>query len=160
MEKLIIIPPLELGNNENILITSKYGERKVRGRKGFHHGLDLVKTDGKNKMVARIVNPFEKAVVLWTKNSPSAGKTVILLDMVNSQRDCRVFGVFCHLDLWYDEVSSVLSQGEVFAMMGNTGRSYGAHLHFGLALVEDKDFTDLGKLLGGFYSVDPQEYGL
>lgn len=159
---IIKVSPIEVQNTgEKHFITSPYGERIVKRTKGFHHGVDLVRYDGKHKMISRIINPFEKAVVIHTKEYSRAGKAVILLDISeNCKRDFRVFGIFCHLEKWYDGLSSVLSQGEAFALMGNTGHSIGAHLHFGLCIVDKKDFIDLGGLITGLFSVNPVEWGL
>ena len=161
---LIKQSPLLLEQGQTTKITSPFGMRTIKGKTKMHSGVDLVGYNGSYMFTTAIINPFDKAVIVKTykhgRVTWTAGKTIIIMSLDEVERDYRVFAIFCHLAKIYDSPFSVLKKREVIGYMGNTGRSAGAHLHFGFAIVKDKDFANIGKLISGKYAVDPVKWGL
>lgn len=123
------------------VVTSPYGQRSS----GWHGGIDLVGNNGSYN-VLDYVCAKDKGVV------------------VNVRKDCQGFegngsyGNFIHIDHLngystvyahlspnevYVNVGETVEEGQVIGYMGNTGHSYGGHLHFEVRYGNEKiDPTD------------------
>ncbi|MBQ7821184.1 MAG: M23 family metallopeptidase [Clostridia bacterium] len=109
----------------DVKITSKYGYRTLKGVTGFHGGLDLV--GSKTDEVVSVTN----GVVLWSqivtdKNNPTWqwGNYVA----VSGDDGNTVY--YCHLSERKVKAGQRVTAGDVIGIMGNTGYSFGKHLHF------------------------------
>lgn len=104
-------------------ISSKYGNRThpVTGAtKRFHNGIDIAGPIG-----APIVSPADGEVV-ETYETEFGGLTLIInLDNGMQSR-------MCHLNKILVKKHQSVKEGQLIAECGNTGRSTGPHLHFGL----------------------------
>lgn len=117
-----MILPIEKGD---IKITSKYGERSLYGTLGFHSGLDIVGVSSDN--VVSVTN----GTVLWSqmvtdKNNPTWewGNYVAVM----GDDGCTLY--YCHLDIRKVTKGDKVKAGDIIGVMGNTGYSFGKHLHF------------------------------
>lgn len=117
-----MILPIEKGN---IKITSKYGERILYGVPGFHSGLDIVGASSDN--VVSVTN----GTVLWSqmvtdRNNPSWewGNYVAVM----GEDGCTIY--YCHLAKRCVKQGDRVKAGDLIGVMGNTGYSFGKHLHF------------------------------
>lgn len=104
----------------NARITSKFGYRTnpVSGKYGFHTGLDLAAEEG---------TPVSAAFygrVVETGSSDVWGNYVL---MEHSESFATYY---CHLSEIYVNEGAVIRQGETIGLVGSTGWSTGAHLHF------------------------------
>lgn len=108
----------------NARITSKFGWRVLNGRKEWHQGIDLASpTPGKKVDVfASRDGKVIRVGVLGTY-----GKIVMLEHNVNGN---RYETNYAHLDSSCVKLGQVIKQGQKIGVMGNTGGSYGVHLHF------------------------------
>jgi hypothetical protein len=108
---------------QNGTIHSTFGEPRSDH---FHNGVDISSIDKK-------VYPVKdgKLIFLWDKSLfpleqyPGVGNYCIL------EHNKQEKSLYVHLDNGIS-MSDNYTAGDSFAIMGNTGRSYGTHLHFGI----------------------------
>lgn len=93
--------------------TSHFGPRRRR----FHYGVDLAQPTGKD-----IYAMFD-GVVRISKYNKSYGNLVII------RHDNGLETYYAHMSVRYARVGKRVKAGEVIGLCGNTGRSYGSHLH-------------------------------
>lgn len=120
IDKMFIFP----FNNPDVPITSDYGWRMLSGRKNLHTGIDLG---------ASCQTPILAAAdgeVMLVKEDPrnctSCGYgNYIILKHRNGYRT-----IYAHLTKIKVEMNQVMTAGQVIGTVGNTGHSFGCHLHF------------------------------
>lgn len=126
-------------------VTSKFGNRSG----GFHGGLDLgAATRGK---VGDPIYSVQAGVVRRKKNDPSGYGNYLVVE--HPQGFCTLYG---HLNGYTSNVGQAVVAGQQIAVMGNTGRSTGAHLHFEIRNVPYSQFDSCGKKSP--YRLNPQPY--
>ena len=94
--------------------TSHFGPRRRR----FHYGVDLAQPTGKDIYAA-----FD-GVVRVSKYNKSYGNLIVI------HHDNGLETYYAHLSQRYARVGMQVKAGDVIGLCGNTGRSYGSHLHF------------------------------
>ena len=108
-----------------VKLTSPYGERTLNGRKEFHSGYDLVGVDswevtaaeGGTVVRARMVT--DKSNLTWQWGNYVCIKT-----------EAGQYHYYCHLASRAVTEGQKVCAGQKLGVMGNTGYSFGAHLHF------------------------------
>ncbi len=159
--ELIKACPIEVKDDYLPYVTSPFGNRIYKGKHRFHHGVDMV-VDHKGKhLTGRVVNCFEKAVIVFSGHYGNAGNSIILLDMSSSTRLQRIIACYCHLEEIYDHAGDIVIQSEAIGYMGGTGstpKQYGAHLHYSINILE-KDVSVL-KGISGHGARNPFDMGL
>lgn len=117
-----IILPFKKGN---IKITSPYGNRTLNNISCLHNGIDLI--CGATDEVVSVSD----GIVLWSKmvtdkNNPTWewGNYVAI-----SGNDGNTI-YYCHLASRKVSAGQRVKAGDVIGIMGNTGYSFGKHLHF------------------------------
>ncbi|KHF37811.1 murein hydrolase activator EnvC family protein [Halalkalibacter okhensis] len=104
-------------------ITSTYGPRASFGGR-MHYGIDI----GKNGRSGDVpVVAVQDGTVVRSYYSSSYGNTVIIAHQVNGQ---LVTTLYAHLENREVSNGQRVSKGQRLGLMGNTGQSFGAHLHF------------------------------
>jgi len=103
-------------------ITSGFGFRSFNGG-GFHYGVDIAK-GGTVPIVAAA-----DGVVSRSYTSSSYGETVMITHIINGQTFTTVYA---HMSSRSVGNLVTVTKGQVIGYMGNTGDSYGQHLHFEL----------------------------
>ncbi|WP_338449416.1 peptidoglycan DD-metalloendopeptidase family protein [Niallia oryzisoli] len=103
-------------------ITSGFGFRSFNGG-GFHYGVDIAKA-GTVPIVAAA-----DGVVSRSYTSSSYGETVMITHIINGQTYTTVYA---HMSSRSVGNLATVTKGQVIGYMGNTGDSYGQHLHFEL----------------------------
>ncbi|WP_080843926.1 M23 family metallopeptidase [Cytobacillus gottheilii] len=104
-------------------VSSEYGWRTLNGQPDFHDGIDIA-MGGTVPIIASA-----SGTVTRSYSSSSYGETVILRHNINGQ----VYEtVYAHMRSGSRTVSAgqTVQQGQRLGYMGNTGQSYGQHLHF------------------------------
>jgi peptidoglycan hydrolase CwlO-like protein len=95
-----------------------------RGSRANHHGIDIAKRGPGVPIVAAA-----DGVVIRSYYSPSYGNAIFISHSVNGQ----VFTtVYAHMSSRSAGNGAVVRKGERIGTMGNTGQSFGQHLHFEL----------------------------
>lgn len=109
--------------NKNILITQKFS-------KGKHNGLDIV---GEGSTLDT-VTAHSSGEVVWVQtgrvnnNNTSGDETYG--NAVKIKHQNGYYTLYAHLKEVYVKVGDKVNAKDDIGYMGNTGRSYGAHLHF------------------------------
>lgn len=101
--------------------TSKFGWRDIGSGPEFHQGVDIANSKGTTIVAA--ANGF----VSYAGSMGGYGNVVIITHSINGQTHATVYA---HLNSIGVSVGQQVSQGQQVGGMGNTGRSFGDHLHF------------------------------
>lgn len=101
-------------------VTSPFGPRWGK----FHYGIDI----GKNGRTGDVpIIAVEAGTVIRSYYSSSYGNTVMVSHNVNGR---VITTLYAHLQNRLVSDGQRVSKGQLLGYMGNTGRSFGAHLHF------------------------------
>lgn len=95
-------------------VTSKFGVRRWR----FHYGTDIKLQTGDS-----VYNCFD-GVVRISKRSKTYGHVILV------RHNNGLETLYAHLSKRHSEVGDKVKAGDCLGLGGNTGRSYGSHLHF------------------------------
>ncbi|WP_307632000.1 M23 family metallopeptidase [Thiovibrio frasassiensis] len=114
------IQSVPLGAPVRGTITSQFGSRldPINGEPAFHGGVDIRKQLG-----AKIIAPADGVVV--TNGFDRGHGNFIVLDHGNKFQTS-----YLHLQKDFVKPGDTVSRGQVIGLMGNSGRSTGAHLHY------------------------------
>jgi murein DD-endopeptidase MepM/ murein hydrolase activator NlpD len=145
-------------------VTSPFG--KIRNLPHYstpkvHAGIDLVKWDGKNSLTCDIQSGVN-GVVVFAKmegEDPENRKWGCRGNCVTIQstKDKNVFMGYYHLEKIYVKEGDVVTPITKIGYMGNTGCSYGAHLHFEVNVGQGK-YSMIRGLPYPNIKVDPDLY--
>lgn len=101
--------------------TSDFGWRDIGAGQEFHQGVDIANSVGTNVVSAA------HGFVSYAGSMGGYGNVVIVTHSINGQTHATVYA---HLNSIGVSVGQSVSQGQSVGQMGNTGRSFGSHLHF------------------------------
>ncbi len=99
-------------------VSSGFGNRILNGKKDYHTGIDIPAPKGTN------IYASNGGKVLTATSHYSYGNYV-LIDHGGGKAT-----LYAHASRLNCKVGDVVKQGDVIAFVGNTGNSYGNHLHF------------------------------
>lgn len=109
--------------NLNNCITQNYIEN-------VHYGVDLV---GEGHRIDEIVAHDDGIIIIcqtgMVNNKGSRGNASYG-NCLKIKHDKGYYTLYAHLDKVYVGLNERVKKGQVIGLMGNTGNSYGAHLHF------------------------------
>lgn len=106
-------------------ITSNYGNRIINGEKSFHKGVDVVGLDSKT-----ILSPVDGIVKTSTIITDKTNLTWQWGHYVRVDTDGNMKLFFCHLSKRLVKAGDTVKKGDPIGIEGNTGYSFGSHLHF------------------------------
>lgn len=106
----------------DVRITSNFGRRMLNGVWEGHQGIDLVSTKGDKSILAAADGVVIAAGILDTY-----GNRVLLRHNINGK---EMDTLYAHLSSYSVKVGDTVKQGQKIGVMGETGRSFGIHLHF------------------------------
>lgn len=100
--------------------TSSYGRRvsPFTGRVQTHNGMDIA-----NRVGTTVISPAD-GIITKVKRMPALGK------MVEISHGYGMKTRYGHLSQAKVKVGQKIKRGDIIALMGNTGRSTGPHLHY------------------------------
>jgi murein DD-endopeptidase MepM/ murein hydrolase activator NlpD len=104
--------------------TSPFGDRihPILGEKKFHEGVDLAVPIGTTVLAA------QSGKIEVVGHSSVSGNYVVI------DHGYGVRTAYCHLSSTPVQQGATVAKAEPFALSGNTGRSTGPHLHFGITI--------------------------
>lgn len=112
-------------NCDSVRLTSPYGNRILNGISEFHPGYDLVGI-GSTDIVAVEGGKVVQSRIVTDKTNPTWqwGNYICI------KTDKGQYQYYCHLNTRYAKYGQTVKAGDIIGVMGNTGYSFGAHLHF------------------------------
>lgn len=99
-------------------ISSKFGWRKLNGEDNYHGGIDIPCPTGTN------ITASNGGTVIKSEWHYSYGYYVLI------NHGGGMSTLYAHNSKLLVSVGDVVTQGQVIALAGNTGNSYGSHCHF------------------------------
>ncbi|MGN1347162.1 MAG: M23 family metallopeptidase [Eubacteriales bacterium] len=109
-----------------VRVSSPFGWRTLNGVREYHRGIDLVGTD-------KVIVAAEDGVVGQSAMFDRATDTTRTWEWGNYVRVDTADGLrmyYCHLSRRLVEAGERVRAGDVLGEEGNTGYSFGSHLHF------------------------------
>ena len=130
-------------STDRVKLTSPYGQRTLNGKTDTHSGYDLVgvgSTDvtaavGGKVAVSRIITDKSNLTWQW-------GNYVCILG------DDGRYYYYCHLASRAVSKGDTVTAGDKLGVMGSTGYSFGAHLHFEVREKDGKTTASPEMILG------------
>lgn len=105
--------------------TSKFGWRDIGAGQEFHKGIDIANIIGTDIIAAA------GGIVTHAKFMNGYGNVVIISHLIEGQVYATAYAHLSALNVFPGQE---VIQGQSIAKMGNTGRSFGSHLHFEIHL--------------------------
>lgn len=120
----------------NVIVTSEYGWRKLKGKLEAHRGIDLVSLyDAKIYSVA-------SGTVIFSGYNKTYGNFIRIKHYVN---DTYYITTYAHLEERYVKKDDIINKDQLIGIMGSSGHTTGTHLYFSIAKYQR----------GGYYSSNP-----
>lgn len=139
-------------NYDKYKITYPFGTRTIFGQTEHHSGTDLVAVAENGGAVSDWVVAFDSGEVIEAGYSSRSGYYCKI------RHDETAVTIYCHFkkDTLRVAKGDKVAKGDILGYMGSTGRSTGAHLHFGISLFGewidaekyfDKELKEVNKLI-------------
>ena len=128
---------------DRVKLTSGYGSRTLDGKLGFHDGYDLVGI-GSTDVTAAVGGK----VVVSRMITDKSNRTWEWGNYVCVYGDDGRYYYYCHLALRAVSKGDTVKAGGKIGVMGNTGYSLGAHLHFEVREKDGKTTVSPETVLG------------
>ena len=128
---------------DRVRLTSGYGSRTLDGKTDFHAGYDLVGV-GSHNVTAAIGGKVAVSRIVTDK----ANRTWEWGNYVCVHGDDGRYYYYCHLAARKVAKGEAVRAGDVLGVMGNTGYSFGAHLHFEVREADGKTTINPEAILG------------
>ena len=126
-----------------VKITSPYDNRALNGKTAFHAGYDLVGI-GSHTVVAAVGGTVVVSRIITDKSN----RTWEWGNYVCVRGDDGRRYYYCHLASRAVEKGARVKAGDKIGVMGNTGYSFGAHLHFEVREKDGKTTVNPETVLG------------
>ncbi len=118
-ESQIVTGDLHSPVNREMYITSKFGWRDLGAGPEHHNGIDLRCNESNS------IHSVKEGSVVYAGAGPGGYG-----NLVTVQHGVNTFTSYAHLSRVDVQVGQSIDGGNQVGMCGNTGRSFGAHLHF------------------------------
>lgn len=130
-------------NCNSVKLTSAYGYRTLNGKVQLHSGYDLVGI-GSYDVVAAVGGRVIRSRIITDKNNATWqwGNYVCI------KGDDGRYYYYCHLKSRNVTENQMVQAGDKLGVMGNTGYSFGAHLHFEVREADCKTTVCPAEILG------------
>lgn len=109
-------------------VSSSFKMRTLNGVTKQHNGIDICRWGGTHG--AQLVAVKEGTIEVANKGGYGGGYGLYVV--INHGEGVKTY--YAHMSSVYVNVGDYVTQGTVIGLAGNTGYSFGAHLHFGLMI--------------------------
>lgn len=138
LQGAILMSKLYQGNYK---ITSPFGPRNLNGDTRPHKGIDCVGIESRN-IIAPTNGKIVSSQIITDKNNPTwEWGNYVKMDDLNG-----FYLFFCHLSTRSVKAGQTVAKGQLIGIEGQTGYSFGSHLHFEVRRKSDN------------VSINPEEY--
>lgn len=130
-------------NCGSVRLTSTYGPRILKGKKEVHPGYDMVGI-GSYDVVAVVGGTVMQSRMVTDRTNPTWqwGNYVCI------RTDDGQYHYYCHLASRSVTKGQTVTAGTKLGVMGNTGYSFGAHLHFEVRAADGQTKISPENILG------------
>ena len=128
---------------DTVRLTSPYGSRTLNGKTNFHAGYDLVGV-GSHTVVAAVGGTVAVSRIITDKTN----RTWEWGNYVCVRGDDGRQYYYCHLASRAVDKGARVHAGDKIGVMGSTGYSFGAHLHFEVREADGKTTVSPETVLG------------
>lgn len=147
-------------DTDTVKLTSPFGSRVLNGKTEIHGGYDLVGVGSHTVLAAEGGQVVQSRIVTDKSNATWQWGNYVCIRTASGQ-----YHYYCHLDRRAVEKGQTVKAGAVLGVMGNTGYSFGAHLHFEVRAADGKTKLPPETVLGipnrtGTYALPPRERDL
>ncbi len=120
-------------NCDTVRLTSPYGNRTLNGKKQFHGGYDLVGVGSTDIVAAAPGTVIRSRIVTDKSNSTWQWGNYVCIRAADGTDY-----YYCHMSSRAVKEGDTVKAGDKLGVMGNTGYSFGAHLHFEIRKGKEK----------------------
>ena len=124
-------------------VTSPYGERTLSGKTQFHSGYDLVPVGAWDVCAVAGGTVVSSRIVTDKKNLTWQWGNYVCVKTASGQ-----YHYYCHMASRAVAKGQTVKKGDKLGVMGNTGYSLGAHLHFEVRAGDGKTTISPETVLG------------
>lgn len=110
------------GNNK---VTSTFGVRTLNGSTAHHAGLDIVGVDSRDVLAVKGGKVVQSRMITDKSNRTWEWGNYVCVQLSDG-----LYHYYCHMDSRSVKEGDIICEGDKIGVMGNTGHSFGAHLHF------------------------------
>ena len=130
-------------DTDTVKLTSPYGRRILNGKADHHSGYDMVGV-GSWEITAAVGGTVVRSRIVTDGADPTSqwGNYVCI------RTDKGQYHYYCHLKSRSVSEGQYVRAGEKLGVMGNTGYSFGAHLHFEVRAADGKTVLSPETVLG------------
>lgn len=146
--------------SDKLRVTSPYGNRTLNGVSGFHSGYDLVPQTGGYDVLAVTGGTVVQSRIVTDKTNLTWQWGNYVCIRTNDGH----YHYYCHMASRSVAKGQTVKAGEKLGVMGSTGYSFGAHLHFEVRRSDGRTTVSPEEILGvpnksGIYTVQPDTDG-
>ena len=112
-------------NCKTVKVTSPFGERTLNGVKNTHKGYDLVGVESWEVCAVADGEVIQSRIITDRNNATWQWGNYVCVKTTDGY-----LHYYCHLDSRNVKQGDKVKKGDKLGVMGNTGYSFGKHLHF------------------------------
>ncbi|MBQ4151206.1 MAG: M23 family metallopeptidase [Clostridia bacterium] len=123
-------------NCDSVRVTSRYGTRTLNGRTETHGGYDMVGVGSTDVVAVCDGEVVQSRIVTDKSNATWQWGNYVCIRTASGQ-----YHYYCHLKSRAVQKGQKVRAGDKLGVMGNTGYSFGAHLHFEVRSADGKKLS-------------------
>jgi Membrane proteins related to metalloendopeptidases len=132
-----------------VRVTSLYGTRTLNGVTAMHNGIDLVGSD--KNIIANVDGKVIQSRIVTDKTNLTWqwGNYITIQDNNGYQH------IYAHLNARHVKIGDIVKVGQIIGVEGNTGYSFGSHLHYevrtsGNVAIDPTPFLGIPNIVGSY----------
>lgn len=123
-------------NCDSVRVTSRYGTRTLNGRTETHGGYDMVGVGSTDVVAVCGGEVVQSRIVTDKSNATWQWGNYVCIRTADGK-----YHYYCHLKSRAVQKGQKVRAGDKLGVMGNTGYSFGAHLHFEVRSADGKKLS-------------------